>query len=74
VSGILGCFIRYNSIVRGNETKMKVLVGTEKIPLKAKLIYDYVQKKSRYISIQVGIGGWKPMLATDDRYDMGQKH
>jgi transglutaminase-like putative cysteine protease len=55
------------------KTKMKSLVGTETDPIKkAKLIYDYVQKKSRYISIQVGIGGWKPMLATDvDRLGYG---
>ncbi len=32
---------------------------------KAKIVYDYVQKKTRYISVQVGIGGWMPMLASD---------
>ena len=32
---------------------------------RAKLIYNYMQNKTRYISIQVGIGGWKPMLAND---------
>lgn len=32
---------------------------------RAKLIYKYMQDKTRYISIQVGIGGWKPMLADD---------
>lgn len=32
---------------------------------KAKIVYDYVQKRSRYVSIQVGIGGWKPMQASD---------
>lgn len=55
------------------KAKMKALVGNEKDPIKkARLIYDYVQKKSRYISIQVGIGGWKPMLATDvDRLGYG---
>lgn len=55
------------------KAKMRVLVGDEKDPLKkARLIYDYVQKKSRYVSIQVGIGGWKPMLATDvDRLGYG---
>jgi hypothetical protein len=40
--------------------------------MKAKLIYDYVQQKSRYVSIQVGIGGWKPMDASDvDRLGYG---
>lgn len=53
--------------------KIKTLVGNETNPVtKAKLIYDYVQKKSRYVSIQVGIGGWKPMLADDvDRLGYG---
>jgi len=32
---------------------------------KAKIVYDYVQKKTRYISVQIGLGGWKPMLAND---------
>ncbi|KQO30051.1 transglutaminase [Flavobacterium sp. Leaf82] len=58
-----------------DETKIKIkaIVGDEKDPVKkAKLVYDFVQKKSRYVSIQVGIGGWKPMLATDvDRLGYG---
>ncbi len=58
-----------------DETKMnvKALVGDEKDPIKkAKLIYNFVQQKVRYISIQVGIGGWKPMLASDvDRLGYG---
>ncbi|MNX45974.1 hypothetical protein D3C86_765030 [compost metagenome] len=55
------------------KTKIKALVGDEKDPIKkAKIIYDYVQKKSRYVNIAVGIGGWKPMLATDvDRLGYG---
>lgn len=55
------------------KAKMKVLVGDEKDPIKkAKIIYDYVQKKSRYVNIAVGIGGWKPMLASDvDRLGYG---
>jgi hypothetical protein len=32
---------------------------------KAKIVYNYMQNKTRYISVQVGIGGWKPMLALD---------
>lgn len=32
---------------------------------KARKVYQYVQDKVRYISIQIGIGGWKPMPASD---------
>ena len=31
----------------------------------AKIIYEYVQKKNRYISVQVGIGGFRPMKAAE---------
>jgi transglutaminase-like putative cysteine protease len=31
---------------------------------KAKVIYNYMQNKTRYISIQLGVGGWQPMLAS----------
>lgn len=55
------------------KVKIKTLVGDEKDPVKkAKIIYDYVQKKSRYVNIAIGIGGWKPMLASDvDRLGYG---
>jgi hypothetical protein len=55
------------------KTKIKALVGNETDPLKkAKIVYRYIQEKSRYVSIQVGIGGWKPMLASDvDRLGYG---
>lgn len=55
------------------KTKIRALVGAEKDPVKkAKIIYDYVQKKSRYVNIAIGIGGWKPMVAADvDRLGYG---
>ena len=55
------------------KSKIKSLVGDEKDPIKkAKIVYKYLQEKSRYVSIQVGIGGWKPMYASDvDRLGYG---
>lgn len=52
---------------------IKRLVGSEQDPIqKARMVYDFVQQKSRYVSIQVGIGGWKPMFAKDvDRLGYG---
>ncbi|MGB5983594.1 MAG: DUF3857 domain-containing protein [Nonlabens sp.] len=32
---------------------------------KAEAIYKFMQDRSRYISVQVGIGGWKPIDATE---------
>lgn len=57
------------------ETKIKIknLIGEEKDPIKkSRIIYKYVQEKTRYISIQEGIGGWRPMLAKNvDRLGYG---
>ncbi|TGD57407.1 DUF3857 domain-containing protein [Flavobacterium humi] len=48
------------------QEKIKQLVGNEKDPKEiARIIYRFVQEKTRYVSVQVGIGGWKPMLAKD---------
>lgn len=39
---------------------------------KAKKIYEYFQKKTRYISVQIGIGGFQPIKATEvDRLGYG---
>ena len=55
------------------KVKMKALVGDEKDPIiKAKIIYKYVQEKSRYVAISEGIGGWRPMIVKDvDRLGYG---
>lgn len=39
---------------------------------KVRLIYEYMQGKTRYVSIQEGIGGWQPIPAEDvDRLGYG---
>ena len=55
------------------QEKIKSIVGNETDPIKkAKIVYQFVQDKTRYVSIQLGIGGWKPMLAKDvDRLGYG---
>ena len=30
---------------------------------KAKLVYEFVQNKTRYINVSIGIGGWQPIAA-----------
>lgn len=55
------------------QNKIKTLVGSETdLIKKARIVYQYVQDKTRYVSIQLGIGGWKPMMAKDvDRLGYG---
>jgi hypothetical protein len=46
--------------------EVKALVaGIQSDKDKARKVYEYVQKKTRYISVQVGIGGQQPMLASE---------
>ncbi|MFC0518988.1 DUF3857 domain-containing transglutaminase family protein [Mucilaginibacter angelicae] len=42
--------------------KMTADIKTDKE--KVKFLYEYMQKNVRYVSIQLGIGGWKPFPAT----------
>ncbi|AXO81238.1 DUF3857 domain-containing protein [Olleya aquimaris] len=54
-------------------SQIKSLTKEAKTDLeKAKIVYNFMQNKTRYISVQIGIGGWKPMLASDvDRLGYG---
>ena len=38
--------------------------GVENPVERAKIVYKYMQDKTRYISVQVGIGGWEPVSAS----------
>ncbi|AZJ32672.1 Transglutaminase-like superfamily protein [Tenacibaculum mesophilum] len=61
----------YNELINGRNqlspstiSKVKQLVkGINNSADKAKVIYEYVQNKTRYISVQVDIGGWEPIAA-----------
>ncbi|MDT7832416.1 DUF3857 domain-containing protein [Flavobacteriaceae bacterium S356] len=45
-------------------SKVKGMVSHTDDPIeKAKIVYEYMQNKTRYISVQIGIGGWKPIAA-----------
>lgn len=62
---------RYDFLKNGNdnvseEIKSKVLElvkGVSNPIEKAKIIYEYMQNRTRYISVQEGVGGWKPIPA-----------
>ncbi|MFZ4581223.1 MAG: DUF3857 domain-containing protein [Paludibacter sp.] len=45
-------------------TKIKELTAPLKTDFeKVKAVYEFMQKKTRYVSIQIGIGGWQPFGA-----------
>lgn len=71
---------QYENLIKGRDevsekTKQEILSLTKGIddPLeKAKIVYKYVQDRTRYISVQVGIGGWQPIDAkTVDKVKYG---
>lgn len=70
----------YNNLITGRDNvskqtleEVKALVsGLEDNLEKARLVYEYVQNNTRYISVQVGIGGVQPITAGDvDRVKYG---
>lgn len=58
-----------------DETIQKIKLLTKDIsnPIeKTRIIYEYMQSKTRYVSIQLGIGGFQPFSAMDvDQYGYG---
>ncbi len=50
----------------------EITAGITDPKLKAKKIYEYMQQKTHYISVQVGIGGYQPFTASDvDKLNYG---
>jgi hypothetical protein len=48
------------------KSKVQALVSGIDDPVeKTKILYEYMQSKTRYISIQLGIGGWQPEQASE---------
>ena len=63
----MGRWINQN-LLEGQSTisRVRSLVAGVEDPLeKARLVYEYVQTNTRYISVQVGIGGLKPISAIE---------
>lgn len=47
------------------EKILKLVDGVDKPYEKVKILYSYLQRNFRYVSIQLGIGGWQTMTASD---------
>jgi transglutaminase-like putative cysteine protease len=87
-AGIAGSFTNWDQLGRWSYDKLlanrqtlppqtvehikELTAGITDVKQKAKKIYEYMQDKTRYISVQVGIGGYQPFLATDvDKLNYG---
>ncbi len=63
----------YSNLLAGKDqlseqtkTEIKNLVKGIEDPIeRARKVYAYMQEKTRYISVQIGIGGWKPIPADE---------
>ncbi len=66
----LGKFYSKLNMDRGHlpeQTKQQILALTKNITdpkEKVKAVYQFMQNKTRYVSIQLGIGGWQPFEAS----------
>ena len=55
-----------NSIPEATASYIKELTKDIADPkLKAKKIYEYMQQKTRYVGVQIGIGGYQPFMAEE---------
>jgi transglutaminase-like putative cysteine protease len=43
----------------------RLVAGVEDDRERARLVYDYLQRTTRYVSVQLGLGGWQPAPAAD---------
>jgi hypothetical protein len=54
------------------ENIIKLINGVDTEMKKLKILYEFMQNKVRYVSVQVGIGGWQPFEAKIvDKYSYG---
>ena len=47
------------------KTKVHQLTDGKSTTEKISILYDYLQKTTRYVSIQLGVGGWRPFEASE---------
>jgi transglutaminase-like putative cysteine protease len=78
VAGSFTNWKEYGAFVYNKLVKDRQYIGPQTVELmkdlcknvtdpkqKAKKIYEYLQQKTRYVSVQIGIGGYRPFLASD---------